>query len=204
MLDISLFDHMAAVLSYPTEHLVGHGEALCRDERLTPEEHQHLHTFCVYARLAKRTEVEELFTQTFDLNPACCLEVGWHLYGEEYERGAFLVNMRQALREEQIMEGLELPDHMSHCLRLLPRLDPDDAVVFARRYLRPALKKILKALDPANPYAGVLCVLETLLARRYGDAEVEKTPADPKIIELPVLNNILHYHNVQDEDGRHG
>ena len=32
-------------------------------------------------------QIEETFTRTFDVNPACALEVGWHLFGEEYARG---------------------------------------------------------------------------------------------------------------------
>ncbi len=44
-------------------------------------------------------EVEEAFTRTFDVNPACALEVGWHLFGEEYTAAMFLVRMREELRK---------------------------------------------------------------------------------------------------------
>ena len=44
-------------------------------------------------------QVEEAFTGTFDVNPACALEVGWHLFGEEYARGMFLVRMREEMRK---------------------------------------------------------------------------------------------------------
>ena len=50
-------------------------------------------------------ELQELFTRTFDLNPACTLEIGWQLYGEDYRRGEFLVQMRQGLREKGLPES---------------------------------------------------------------------------------------------------
>ena len=201
MLDLSLFDHLAVILSYPTPQLLRHVEAVCEDDRLSTESVQDIRTFADYARRTTSTEVEEHYTHSFDLNPSCCLEIGWHLYGEEYERGAFLVNMRQTLREEQIPETGELPDHLSYCLRLLPRLKPDEAVRFARGFLQPALGKILGAMTAENPYTGVLLVTAELLKQRYGAVEEEVTERK-NILELPVLNNRLHYHNTEDADGR--
>ncbi len=102
-------------------------------------------------------EFEELYTQTFDLNPVCSLEVGWHLFGEEYARGAFLVRMREELRKHGIPEATELPDHLTYALRLVERMAPADAGEFSARYLVPALDKMLAALEgKGNPYESVL------------------------------------------------
>ena len=87
-------------------------------------------------------ELQELYTRTFDLNPMCTLEVGWQLYGEEYQRGEFLVKMRQQLRDYEIQECGELPDHMTHALALLAKLEPDEAAEFAGGYVLPALDKM--------------------------------------------------------------
>ena len=42
--------------------------------------------------MANLTEpgIQELFISTFDWNPATSLDLGWHLYGDQYERGEFL------------------------------------------------------------------------------------------------------------------
>src|SRR6266568_3182701 len=56
---------------------------------------------------------QELYVQTFEFNPACTLELGWHLFGENYERGEFLVRMREQLRRHGIAESNELPDHLT-------------------------------------------------------------------------------------------
>ena len=65
---------------------------------------------------------QELFIQTFDLNPLCALEMGWHLFGENYDRGLLLVKMRQQLRMHGLPETRELPDHLTNGLRLLTRM----------------------------------------------------------------------------------
>ena len=91
-------------------------------------------------------ELEEAFTTTFDLDPVAALEVGWHLFGDTYERGRFLVEMRQRLHRLGMGESGELPDHLATVLRVLPRLDRADAEALARGAVIPALQKMLEPL----------------------------------------------------------
>jgi nitrate reductase delta subunit len=110
--------------------------------------------------------LQELYTRTFDLNPECSLEIGWHLFGEEYERGAFLVKMRQELRRYGIPESTELPDHLTHALRLAARMAAEDARVFSSRFILPALEKMLAAMEgKGNPYRNVLEAVRAALAQ---------------------------------------
>lgn len=111
------------------------------------------------------TDIEELFTTTFDMNKDTCLEIGWHLYGEDYNRGDFLVKMRQALQEFNIAESGELPDHLSHCLLLLAALEPPEARIFAGSYISKALDKILSGLNEVNPYFALLQSLKIMLQK---------------------------------------
>lgn len=130
-------------------------------------------------RFGARTEglpveaLQELFTQTFDLDPVCSLEVGWQLYGEEYARGNFLVAMRSLLREHGIEESGELPDHLVHLLPLLDRLEDPDRSEVIGQYIRPALAKMLKPFQgKKNPYEEVLRAMDMLLARQPQPSEV--------------------------------
>jgi nitrate reductase delta subunit len=110
-------------------------------------------------------EVEELFTRTFDLNPACALEIGWHLFGENYSRGEFLVQMRQKLRRHGLPESTELPDHLAHVLPVLGRLLATESGSFAERYVLPALDKMLAGLaGKDNPYEKLLAAVRRLAA----------------------------------------
>ena len=111
------------------------------------------------------SELEELYAQTFDFDPKCTLEIGWHLFGEEYERGAFMVRLRGMLRERGVAESSELPDHLSHVLPLLARLDAVEAGRLAGACVQPALEKILASLAGRdNPYAHLLGAVRSLLA----------------------------------------
>jgi len=120
-------------------------------------------------------KLDEMFTRTFDMNKTTCLEVGWHLYGEDYKRGEFLVRMRQSLAEYQIPESIELPDHISHFLRLLATLDQEDAPIYVARFLSPALKIILENFEKENPFQPLVETLQDYINESYPPVENERS-----------------------------
>ena len=110
-------------------------------------------------------QLQERFTETFDLNPVCTLEVGWQLFGEEYARGNFLVTMRQLLRTHEVPESSELPDHLTHVLSLLDRLESEARVELVERYVSPAVAKMLTSFEGKDgPYEDVMQAVGTLIA----------------------------------------
>lgn len=124
----------------------------------------HLWDLLEKTREMSTRDLQELYTRTFDLNPVCALDVGWHLYGEAYERGRFLVRMREMLRQAGIEEGTELPDHLTAVLPALGRLAPDEAAAFASAYVLPAVRRMLEGLSgQENPYENVLAAVRLLL-----------------------------------------
>lgn len=156
------------VLSYPAEGYQEKVTACLQRLEEYPQAAESFAPFAEYVETAKITRLEELFTATFDLNDKRPLEVGWHLYGEEYKRGQFLVKMRGLLREYEVEESTELPDHLSHCLRLLPEMEFADAEAFVQNYLLPALEQILDGFDSENPYEQVIISLQEFLTHTYG------------------------------------
>ena len=140
-----------------------------------PEASSSLESFAAQVRGLSLTELQELFTRTFDLSPTCSLEVGWHLYGEEYARGAFLVSMRQQLKRFSLQENGELPDHLTHILLLAGAMDSDERAQFIALYVLPAVRKMAKALEGKdNPYGGVIKTIEGVLERTPGVQQAEK------------------------------
>ena len=118
----------------------------------------------------KATDLEELYTRTFDINPVCSLETGWHLFGEDYNRGAFLVRMRGVLRQYGVEEGAELPDHLESALRVLAVMKADDASDLAREFILPAVMKMREPFaENDNPYGDVLAEVERFLRETYGE-----------------------------------
>ena len=109
--------------------------------------------FGSYLEQHENWEAEEAFTGTFDVNPACALEVGWHLFGEEYARGMFLVRMREELRKYDLPESAELTDHISHVLGIVAAMPDDDAAKFVTACVQPAVEKMNDAVaEKDTPY----------------------------------------------------
>ena len=172
----SPFAALAQVLTYPdvdyAELAQRLPDALVEGE---PEASSKLKSFTSGVRGLSLTELQELFTRTFDLSPACSLEVGWHLYGEEYARGAFLVSMREQLRRFSVPENGELPDHLTHILMLVDAMQSAERARFIALYVLPAVRKMVKALEGKdNPYGGVITTIAEVLARTPGVQEALK------------------------------
>ena len=108
---------------------------------------QAMNDFSRYVESQPLYDLEEAYTRAFDLNPTCSLEIGWHLFGEEYVRGLFMVRMRNEMRERGLEETGELPDHVVHVLAVLAAMNPDPARELARACVCPAVGKMLAAFD---------------------------------------------------------
>ena len=120
-------------------------------------------------------ELEELFVRTFENNKERALELGWHLYGENYARGTFMARMRGLLRDLGISETVELPDHLSHILLVLERGESDLVRALVRGVVLPALTKIEDGFsDEANPYRGVITGMRVDLAERFLGDELDE------------------------------
>ncbi len=138
--------------------------------------------------LSKR---EELYIKTFDLNKAGTLDLGWHLFGEDYNRGLFLVKLRQYLRRLEIAETSELPDHVSQVLRTLGRMDIEEAKQFAHACVIPALETIGEGIQQYNPHdrviAGLVQILKGLFAVPAGFEEPTEFAYEYPSTQLPVI-----------------
>jgi nitrate reductase delta subunit len=142
---------LAGLLGYPN----GNFEDAASD---SPE----IHAFLDEIRRVAPEGMEELYTRTFDLNPVATLEVGWHLWGEQYERGRFLADLRSLQEELSIEAGSELPDHLTSLLPMLATMSEPSAL--AKKIL-PALEKIAKPLDEqGNPYRHLIGAVKTALS----------------------------------------
>ncbi len=125
-------------------------------------------------------ELEEVYIQTFDMNPTCTLDLGWQLFGEDYNRGLFLVKVRQEMKRLGVEESHELPDHLTNVLRVLSRMEPDKAEDFARSCVLPALEKTCQAVKETCPYRPLMDAVFHLLAKQY--CEITKEAPDGALV----------------------
>jgi nitrate reductase delta subunit len=163
-----LFSAFAELLVYPSgdpASLARRCHALLRGRDSAAE----LEAFAAHAERAGPHELEELYSSTFDLDPACAPYVGHHLCGDGPQRGVFLSRLADVYRKDGFAvtaaDG-ELPDHLSVVLRYLAAVAGgadrqallDDALV-------PALDRMLASLDdPRNVYRSVLSALRKEVA----------------------------------------
>lgn len=186
MSNANVYASLAVLFSYPANDYQRHVDDCLHAFRKAPaESYPEFQKFHMGIAGLSNEEVQELFTRTFDLNPICTLEIGWQLYGEDYQRGEFLVKMREHLREFGVSESGELPDHLSHALALLPRLEASQAEEFASAYVLPAIDKMRSAWkENGNAFASLLEFLFDLLKSDFS-YDPSRTPAH--IPELRVL-----------------
>ncbi len=119
---------------------------------------------------------QEYFISTFDVQAVCYLDIGYILYGEDYKRGVFLVNMK---REQELAGndcGVELADHLPNILTLLPKLkDTDLAEEMVYSLLIPAISEMIsKFRSNTNLYKGLLEILVAIMEMDYPVSDYEK------------------------------
>jgi nitrate reductase delta subunit len=164
-----LYNLLGGLVDYPGED---YHKKVCHCINLLKEEHpgnvEEILPFVSEVEKMSVTDLEEYYTRTFDINPVSALEIGWHIYGEQFERGSFLVKMRDLSRTLGVEESTELPDHLTHILALLGRMEQEDADIFVERYLLPGLKKMIAGFaGKNNVYENVLKTIRDVLADRH-------------------------------------
>ena len=183
--DLQALERLAVLFTYPEPGFDGVvlGSAAWAAENGYPD-------VLLFAEAVKNLSVgqmEELYIETFDMNPAATLDIGWHLFGEDYARGELLVKLRSENRRYGVEERGELPDNLSIVLSLLSRMPEEDAEAFAREYLLPSLRKIREGIKRKdNPYLNLLTALLLCLG-----ADPNEAPA-PVYPELTVLKEMHH------------
>ena len=184
---IEVHDALAGLLSYPGPGLAGRARAAAAVVGAEcPSAGACLEDFAARIADLDAGALEELYAATFDNSQERALEVGWHVFGENYTRGAFLVRMRGLLRECGVTESGELPDHLHHVLAALGRCDEDYAGRLAHASVIPAARRVLEALRAdENAWAPVLAAVVEVLGR-HADAPWQAHSLDPAEV-LPPL-----------------
>lgn len=155
---------LAALFTYPgNDYLAAAENAGASSGSAAPS----LPAFATDVRAMPLTALQELYTGTFDLQPVCALDLGWHLCGEDYQRGLLLARMRRELRAYGIPETRELPDHLSHALLLLGRMGPAQAQEFAAAIVVPAVEHMLQRMPSESVFRGLLRAVQQVISTHF-------------------------------------
>ena len=181
----AIYRTLADLLDYP----VADWQLRCDECTALPDaENQSLVShFALFASETERlslSELQELYTRTFDLSPVCALEIGYHLFGENYKRGVFLANLRETQALFDLGQQHQLPDYLPVLLRLLTKLDDEELrSALIVDCMIPALEKMLKTLSEGeNPYRHLIAVINMVLKSEAG-----AYPATIQRAHLPIL-----------------
>ena len=159
---MSLYLQFAPLFDYPDPNLSRRIEE-CTAELKTvcPRAAGLLETFQHSERKLGITALQEAYTGTFDLQPECTLNLGYHLFGEDQRRGVFLAKLKELYQTAGIVTGSELPDHLCHLLRYVAaRPQSEESRAIVGDCLLPAIAKIAQGMKhKADPYRPVLDAL---------------------------------------------
>jgi len=190
-LDYEALDRLAGAFEYPTVGSAKTVEAAASS--LMPASlrlGEALDALSRYLKDAPIGEAEERYTSLFDLSPVCTLHLGYHLFGDAYQRGALLAGLAAELRIAGLTPGRDLPDFLPTVLRLLGRVnDPEKERILTDTLILPALLRMNRALESSTSlWAGVLRALPDVVAP-YGSGTPEPDesfcrPTDPEEVNL--------------------
>ncbi|MCB0805161.1 MAG: hypothetical protein KDC05_05130 [Bacteroidales bacterium] len=120
--------------------------------------------------------LREYYISTFDILALCYLDIGYVLFGEDYLRGEFLVNLQAEYRKAGLSWGKELPDHLPNLLLLISKNNNRDFVdEFCWCLLIPALKEMIHNFNSeTNVYKGLLQMLLIILEKDFTYLDIEQ------------------------------
>lgn len=154
---VQTWERLAQLVEYPIDASYAHAIDACLDASAgLGDASGALTRFSEAMKQGGLALMQERYVEAFDFDPACTLDVGWHLLGDAPERGALLCRLREDLAGASVDERGELPDHLPALLRLIAREDDARAGALAE-LMAPALTSVHERLDARdNPFGDVI------------------------------------------------
>ncbi|RLA64651.1 MAG: nitrate reductase molybdenum cofactor assembly chaperone [Epsilonproteobacteria bacterium] len=176
---MNTFEPLAKIISYPDANFKKNLGKVLADLK-DSNAFEYLDKFDKAIANLNLADLEEKYTKTYDIQGQCCLDVGYILFGEDYKRGQFLVEINRLANEHQIDTESELPDHLPNMLKILAKMNEPEKKELIEKTLLPALEKMLENFGHNNnPFSLPLKAIETYLHASFN--------IDRKIFGGPVL-----------------
>ncbi len=183
-MSMMVYSRFADLLDYPGPDIAARVEACLAelDDQWAEPRVELTHFKAKRSRLTLG-QLEEAYTQAFELRPESTPNLGHHLFGEDVRRSIFMAHLKQRMKAHGIDLGVELPDHWSLVLRLLARQEsPEEIQALVEDCLLPAISRILKVLERSvrpSPYTHVLRALLEVLRKSPAAGAFSAEPATP-------------------------
>jgi len=119
-----IYGLFADILDYPERSIAKSlGDCIGELTPAIPEAYAHLKGFQNATADKGLGQLQEVYTNAFDLRPDCTPNLGYHLFGDDGRRGLFLAELKGRMESRGIRLGVELPDHIALLLRYVSVAD---------------------------------------------------------------------------------
>lgn len=166
----NLIYQLSRIIEYPTTENREASEVVQVLLKDYPELYEVYRPYFEWFEQTELRKAQEIYTATFDLQGAYCLDIGYVLFGEDYKRGEFLVQMKRLQNQYLPDQGPELSDHFPYVMRLLAHLDQNFAKEMIEKILLPTLEKLLQGISDfssASNYARILYIIKKVFETEY-------------------------------------
>ena len=186
------YSTLAALFRYPAEGYKENVESCMKMLKSAyPAAAMNFERFYKFIETKSLHEIEEIFGITFHIQAICFLDLGYVLFGEDYKRGEFLVNMKREQEKANNECGEELYDNLPNVLQLMA-IHPDQEFVneMGTKVMLPALQKMLEEFKAGR------MELRTKVMRKKQKAIILEGIAEGNIYQ----NALLALLNVLEKD----
>lgn len=180
---------LSEVFAYPSPQLPEKvNDCLRMLKKQCPDALDSFEKFADWVMITTLDEMEEVYTKTFHIQAICYLDLGFVIFGEDYKRGEFLVNMKKEQQNANNDCGDELPDNLVNVLTLLPKLkDVSFRNELAVRIVIPALQKMLGEFKAAR------MELKTKVLRKKHKAILQENQKNGNIYQYALRSLLLGF-----------
>lgn len=146
------YSMLANLFRYPDDDFIFHlNENQDFLNEFYPAAGKELQPFSDYMNHCQPDNRMELYTKTFDVQPICYLDLGYVMFGEDYKRGAFLLNMQEEQSKINNDCGTDLSDNICNVLTLMTKSEDVDFVEdLVWRIFNPCVKKMIAEFNSAR------------------------------------------------------
>ena len=156
-----IYQSFSQLLNYPSSNLVELTRAtIDLLEKDYPQAAELIAQFLGFVEKTEFGRLEEIYTGTFDVNPACHIFAGHILFGESFKRNSFMAELAVEYEKQGFDTEKELVDHIPLLFRFLCTVEPEEtiAIDLISECLIPVFEKMNENFkdDSTNPYMPVL------------------------------------------------
>ena len=150
-MNLKHYNLLAKLFQYPSKETVFLAEDIMDYCSIKGINRKEIDEFIYFCHTNPVCRLEEIYSRTFHVQAICYLDLGYVIFGEDYKRGAFLVNMKNEQMKAGNDCGDELADNLSNVLNLIPLIkDREFMAELVTLVLLPAIDQMLSEFQASR------------------------------------------------------